>query len=174
MKLTNCGTVCVKGIPEQHVLCLFDLCSTDNWATAGLLKKVTHQFLKPFNGIVRTMTGNRKMELPRVLIKVKLDNSWLRLVCLVIPEIGYKAHLESQRFERLVKSFNLLPEQFDTNSGQIDLLLGLGEQYYGTNRIGSFTSKEYPKLGIYTSPLLSQGGISLRRCSFRKLDFFFS
>ena len=85
MKLTNCGTVTVKGTPEQHVLCLFDLCSTDNWAAAGLLKKVSHQFLRPFNGIVRTMTGNRRMELPRVLIKVKLDESWLQLVCLVVP-----------------------------------------------------------------------------------------
>merc|ERR1711895_56035 len=80
-----CGTVVIKGNPQQQVLCLFDLCSTDNWATAGLLKKVNHQFLKPFNGIVRTMTGNRRMELPRVLIKVKLDDSWLRLVCLVVP-----------------------------------------------------------------------------------------
>merc|ERR1712082_200108 len=35
MKLTNCGTVIVKGNPQQHVLCLFDLCSTNNWATAG-------------------------------------------------------------------------------------------------------------------------------------------
>ena len=97
------------------------------------------------------------MELPRVLIKVKLDESWLALVCLVVPEIGYKAHLEPQRFERLVKSFNLLPEQFDQTSGPIGLLLGLSEQHYGTNRIGSFISSEFPKVGIYTSPLLSKG-----------------
>merc|ERR1712208_126699 len=155
--LTNCGTVIVKGTPQQHVLCLFDLCSTDNWCTAGLLKRVNHQFIKPFNGIVRTMTGNRRMELPRVIIRVKLNDSWIRLVCLVVPEIGYKAHIEPARFERLIKSFNLLPEQFDTNSGQIDLLLGLGEQLYGTSRIGSFVSSEFPKVGVYTSPLLSQG-----------------
>ena len=92
-KLTNCGTVTVKGTPEQKVLCLFDLCSTDNWATAGLLKTVTHQFLKPFSGIVRTMTGNRRMELPRVLIKVKLDESWLKLVCFVVPDIGLASKL---------------------------------------------------------------------------------
>ena len=97
------------------------------------------------------------MELPRVLIRVKLDESWIRLVCLIVPEIGYKAHIETPRFERLVKSFNLLPKQFDQSSGPIDLLLGLSEQHYGTNRIGSFVSSEYPKVGIYTSPLLPRG-----------------
>merc|ERR1712120_50099 len=97
MEMTNCGSVTVKGTPEHDVLRLFDLCSTDNWATAGLLKKVTHQFLKPFDGIVRTMTGNRRMELPRVLIKVKLDKSRIRLVCLIV-----KAHIKAPRFERLV------------------------------------------------------------------------
>ena len=51
------------------------------------------------------------MQLPRVLIRVKLDEGWIKLVCLIVPEIGYKAHIETPRFERLVKSFNLLPEQ---------------------------------------------------------------
>ena len=156
-KLTNCGSVTVKGTPQQDVLCLFDLCSTDNWATASLLKKVTHQYLQPFDGIVRTMNANKRMQLPRVLIRVKLDEGWIRLVCLIVPEIGYKARVETPRFERLVKSFNLLPEQFDQNSGPIELLLGLSEQHYGTNRIGSFFSPDYPKVGIYTSPLLSRG-----------------
>ena len=96
------------------------------------------------------------MELPRVLIRVKLDESWLKLVCLVVPDIGIKAHLEPMRFERLVSSFGLLPHQFDTSSGPIGLLLGLSEQMYGTSRIGSFISSEFPKVGIYTSPLLSE------------------
>ena len=61
------------------------------------------------------------------------------------------------RFEHLVKSFNLLPHQFDQSSGPIGLLIGLSEQRYGTNRIGRFISTEYPKVGIYTSPLLSEG-----------------
>merc|ERR1712082_221139 len=74
-KLTNCGTVTLKGTPEQKVLCLFDLCSTDNWATLGLLKTVQHSYLRPFSGIVRTMAGSKRMELPRVLIRVKLDKS---------------------------------------------------------------------------------------------------
>ena len=49
------------------------------------------------------------------------------------------------------------PHQFDTSSGPIGLLIGLAQQRYGTNRIGEFISDEFPQVGIYTSPLLSQG-----------------
>ena len=74
-RLTNCGTVTVKGSPNQQVLCLFDLCSTDNWATVGMLKTVQHQYLQPFDGLVRTMNGSKRCKLPRVLIRVQLDAS---------------------------------------------------------------------------------------------------
>ena len=103
------------------------------------------------------MNGSKRCKLPRVLVRVQLDDTWLKLVCLVVPDIGIKAAIEPMRFERLVKSFNLLPHQFDQSSGPIGLLIGLSEQRYGTNRIGSFISTEYPKVGIYTSPLLSEG-----------------
>ena len=47
--------------------------------------------------------------------------------------------------------------QFDTSSGPIGLLIGLAQQRYCTNRVGEFISEQYPQVGIYTSPLLSQG-----------------
>ena len=90
-KLTNCGTVTLKGSPNQNVLCLFDLCSTDNWATQGMLKTVQFSYLQPFNGLVRTMNGSKRMVLPRVVVRVQLDETWLKLVCLVVPDIGIKA-----------------------------------------------------------------------------------
>ena len=65
--------------------------------------------------------------------------------------------MESIRFERLVKSFNLEVHQFDQSSGPIGLLIGLAQQRYSTNRIGEFVSSEFPQVGIYTSPLLSEG-----------------
>ena len=143
-KLANCGTVTLKGSPPQRVLCMFDLCSTDNWVTQGMLKTVQFSYLQPFNGLVRTMNGSKRMVLPRVMVRVQLDESWLKIVCLVVPDIGVKAKIESNRFERLVKSFNLQPHQFDQSSGPIGLLIGLAQQRYGTNRIGEFISAEYP------------------------------
>ena len=97
------------------------------------------------------------MVLPRVEVRVQLDATWLRIVCLVVPDIGVKAAIESNRFERLVKSFNMEPHQFDQSSGPIGLLIGLAQQRYSTNRIGEFISSEFPQVGIYTSPLLSEG-----------------
>ena len=97
------------------------------------------------------------MELPRVEIRVKLDDTWLKMVCLVVPDIGLKAAIEPARFDRLVRSFNMEASQFDTSSGPIGLLIGLAQQRYGTNRVGEFISEQYPQVGIYTSPLLSQG-----------------
>ena len=156
-RLSNCGSVLLKGNPNQHVVTMFDLCSTDSWVSQSTLKRVQFNYLKPFNGLVKTMNGIKKMILPRVEVRVQLDATWLRIVCLVVPDIGVKAPIESNRFERLVKSFNMEPHQFDTSSGPIGLLIGLAQQRYGTNRIGEFISDEFPQVGIYTSPLLSQG-----------------
>ena len=136
---------------------MFDLCSSDNWVSQSTLKRIQFNHLKPFNGLVKTMNGTKCMILPRVEVRVQLDATWLRIVCLVVRDIGVKAPIESNRFERLVKSFNMEPHQFDTSSGPIGLLIGLAQQRYGTNRIGEFISDEFPQVGIYTSPLLSQG-----------------
>ena len=103
------------------------------------------------------MNGSKRMVLPRVVVRVQLDETWLKLVCLVVPDIGVKAKIESNRFERLVKSFNLQPHQFDQSSEPIGLLIGLAQQRYGTNRIGEFLSSEFPQVGVYTSPLLTEG-----------------
>ena len=107
--------------------------------------------------MVKTLNGIKKMELPRVEVRVKLDDTWLKMVCLVVPDIGVKAAIEPTRFDRLVRSFNMEASQFDTSSGPIGLLIGLAQQRYGTNRIGEFISEQFPQVGIYTSPLLSQG-----------------
>merc|ERR1712002_1286361 len=136
---------------------MFDLCSSDNWVTQSTLKTIQFNYLQPFNGLAKTMNGTKHMILPRVEVRVQLDATLLRIVCLVVPGIGVKAPIESNRFQRLVKSFNMEPHQFDTSSGPIGLLIGMAQQRYGTNRIGEFISSEFPQVGIYTSPLLSQG-----------------
>ena len=123
-KLSNCGSVLLKGNPNQNVVCMFDLCSSDNWVTQSTLKIIQFSYLQPFNGLVKTMNGTKRMILPRVEVRVQLDATWLRIVCLVVPDIGVKAPIESNRFERLVKSFNMEPHQFDTSSGPIGLLIG--------------------------------------------------
>ena len=83
------------------------------------------------------------MQLPKVEIRVKLDDGWLKFACLVVPDIGVKAAIELH--------------QFDRDSGPIGLLVGLAQQAYQTNRVARFESKQYPQVGIYMSPLLSRG-----------------
>ena len=130
VRLTNVGTVLIKGGPngDRHVVTMFDLCSTDNWVSQATLKHIQYKFLRPFNGLVKTLNGIKKMELPRVEVRVKLDDTWLKMVCLVVPDIGVKAAIEPTRFDRLVRSFNMEASQFDTSSGPISLLIGPAQQ----------------------------------------------
>ena len=66
-RLSNCGSVLLKGGPlgDQHVVTMFDLCSTDKWVSQGTLKRIQFKHLRPFNGLVKTMNGIKKMKLPR-------------------------------------------------------------------------------------------------------------
>ena len=68
VQLTNLRTVLIKrGINgDRHVVTMFDLFSSDNWCSQATLKHVQYKFLKPFNGLIKTLNGIKKMELPKV------------------------------------------------------------------------------------------------------------
>ena len=89
------------------------------------------------------------MVLPHVEIKVKLEANWLRFACLVVPDIGVKAVIETSRFRRLAKGFNFETQQFDCGSGPIGLLIGLGQQAFQMQRIVCFQSTQFPQVGAY-------------------------
>lgn len=133
-------------------LCIFDNCSSDHWVLESLAKKMGATELPCWEGFVRTMTGRQKKRLPVYQFQVKqVDGNYITIQAFGTDDIGSKPSIEKTRYNRLMKAFNLKPEQVENSSGTIGLMIGLKSQRLMSNKVKSLFSPSFPDVGVYES-----------------------
>ena len=93
-----------RGETIATALCLFDLCSTDNWVVTSYAEQIKAPQCGQFEGLVHTITGAKRWSMPKFRIRIKKDDGqWTSIMAIGCSNIGYKPSIDMVRFKRLTR-----------------------------------------------------------------------
>ena len=160
MFLSAC-TYCTLQLPGNQIavkICLVDVGAGLNMVTNKAAAELKLKQIRVWKGVISTINGTKEGEYPVYQINIKdVHGNVNKIAALGIDNIGTKASIPPNLFNKVCDSLKVSPTMVQNTSGEIDILIGLESREYLANPVvkdqSATACPDFPGIALYSSKL---------------------